>query len=161
MAGTKAQPRFRFILIINAAIDFILGILFMISPNEVVSFFGLPVTYEPFYASVLGAVLIGIGLALVIECMHKPIVMGGLGLGGAIAINMCGACVVMLWLVSGHLIIPLRGYLVLWVLVCILLIISAIELVLCESGITKNDRMPKAKSGSEALKKNEGECEDN
>ncbi|MBN2620025.1 hypothetical protein JXB22_02960 [candidate division WOR-3 bacterium] len=150
------RPQPRGILIIDAVINFILGILLMIFPNHLVSFLGLPIAYEPFYASVLGAILIGIGLALVIECVRTPAVLGGLGMGGAIAINVCGACVIMLWLVSGRLIIPLRGYLVLWILVFVLLIVSAIELVLCESGITRRDQAPNTDAG-----KSEGEYEDN
>jgi hypothetical protein len=144
------------ILIVDAVINFALGILLMIFPDGLVSFLGLPITYEPFYASVLGAVLIGIGLALVIECVRTPVVLGGLGLGGAIAINVCGACVIMLWLVSGHLIIPLRGYLALWILVLALLIVSAIELVLCESGITNKDQV-----SNTSVDRSEGEGEDN
>jgi hypothetical protein len=130
MNGSNAPLRFRFVLIIDAIINFILGVMLMIFPNNLVSLLGLPMTYEPFYTSVLGAVLFGIALALVIECVNGHRMMKGLGMGGAIAINVCGACVIMLWLISGRLIIPLRGYLVLWILVFVLLAISGIEVLL-------------------------------
>ena len=130
MTDAKAPPQFRSMLIIDAAINLALGMVLMIFPNDLVTFLGLPMTYEPFYTSVLGAVLIGIALALVIECCGGHRIMKGLGIGGAIAINVCGACVIVLWLVSGRLIIPLRGYLTLWILVFILIVISGIEVIL-------------------------------
>jgi hypothetical protein len=130
MAEGKAPMQFKSILIIDAIVNFALGIVLMIFPNGLMSFLGLPITYEPFYTSVLGAVLFGIALALVIECVGGHRMMKGLGMGGAIAINVCGACVIMLWLVSGRLIISLRGYLVLWILVFVLLLISGIEVLL-------------------------------
>jgi hypothetical protein len=39
----------------------------------------------------------------------------GLGLGGAIAINLCGGGVLLLWLASDCLALPLRGRVVLWI----------------------------------------------
>ena len=55
--------------------------------------------------------------------------LGGLGLGGAIAINMCGGIVLAAWLLSGSLEMPLRGYIVLWTLAAVLVAISAMELI--------------------------------
>jgi hypothetical protein len=135
-----ARQQFNFILIIDATINFILGILLMFFPLDLLTFLGLPITYEPFYANILGAVLIGIAIALLIECKREPIAIGGLGLGGSIAINICGACVIMLWLMSGRLTIPLQGYLVLWIFVFVLLIISGIEMILCEGSVAKKNR---------------------
>jgi hypothetical protein len=135
--ANEVRPRFRVILMIDAVVNLLLGILLMIFPQNIFVFFGLPVTYEPFYTSVLGAILIGIAVALVIEATRKTGIFTGLGLGGAIAINVCAACAIMLWLVSGRLIMPLRGYLVLWLLIFILLIISGIELIMCDNGIVK------------------------
>lgn len=137
MAEVKAQPQIRFILIIDALINFVLGVLLMLFPQNLVAFLGLPMTFELFYTSVLGAVLIGIALALVIECIGGYSMLKGLGSGGAIAINICGACVIMLWLVSRRLVIPLRGYLVLWILVFVLLITSGIELIISSQPTNK------------------------
>ena len=152
----KAHPQFNLILVIDAIIDFILGILLMIFPQNLVAFLGLPISYEPFYTSMLGAVLIGIAVALIVECIREPVALGGLGLGGAIAINVCGACVIMLWLMSGRLIIPLHGYLVLWVFVFMLLIISGIELILCESSIVKKNRASQKDNSIEISEANGG-----
>lgn len=79
--------------------------------------------------SIFGGVLVGIGIALLIEDLRKPDGMVGLGLGGAIAINLCGCVVLAVWLASGKLAIPVRGQVVLWALVVILLVLSGIELL--------------------------------
>jgi hypothetical protein len=42
-----------------------------------------------FYPNALGGVLSGIGIALLIEAFREPNGLVGLGLGGAIAINLC------------------------------------------------------------------------
>lgn len=157
----KAPPRPSFILVVDAVINFVLGVLLMIFPQSLVSFLGLPMTYEPFYTSLLGAILIGTAVALMIEFIREPTVLVGLGLGGAIAINVCGACAIMLWLVSGRLIIPLRGYFVLWILVFILLITSGIELILCEGSITGKNRVSKRDKSVEPAGTNGGGFEDN
>jgi len=54
--------------------------------------------------------------------------MVGLGLGGAIAINLSGGLVLILWLIFGDLNIPFRGHFFLWSLAIILVVISSIEL---------------------------------
>ena len=50
----------------------------------------------------MGGVFIGIALALFIEAFReRPQGLVGLGLGGAIAINLCGGLVLMGWLIFG------------------------------------------------------------
>lgn len=115
-------------LILDAAINLILGCLLVIFPLKVFQFLGLPIEAPPFYASILGAVLVGIGIALLTEHLRGSGGMVGLGLGGAIVINLYGGLVLAVWLVSGKLSIPLRGHLVLWGLVVILVAISGLEL---------------------------------
>jgi hypothetical protein len=76
---------------------------------------GLPPTNTYFYATILGGVILGIGVALCLEWWGAPRGVRGLGLGGAIAINVCGAGVLLFWLVLDDLVIPLRGRIALWV----------------------------------------------
>jgi len=117
------------ILLVDAVINLILGILLAIFPKSVVEALGVPTTDATFYPSILGAVLIGIGVALVIEYRRKPSGPAGLGLYGAIAINLCGAAFLVGWLLSGKLEIPLRGQAFLWGLAVVLIVISVVELV--------------------------------
>jgi hypothetical protein len=80
-----------------------------------------------FYPSILGGVLLGIGLALLIESYRQSNRLIGLGLGGAIAINLCGGFVLAIWLLYGSLNLPLRGQIFLWALVLLLVGLSSIE----------------------------------
>jgi len=114
-------------LIIDAIINYALGILCILYPF-VAETVGVPIVENSFYPTILGAVLFGIGIALTVECYRKQKGMVGLGLGGAVAINLSGGFVLILWLIFGDLIIPLRGYLFLLSLAVILVGISLIEL---------------------------------
>ncbi|NNL76615.1 MAG: hypothetical protein HKO68_09810, partial [Desulfobacterales bacterium] len=72
-------------LLIDGIINLVLGIILLFFPLGLVELIGLPYTNTNFYPVILGAVLFGIGIALLIERYgaHKDI--RGLGLGGAIA----------------------------------------------------------------------------
>jgi hypothetical protein len=108
-----------------------LGILCILYPF-VAKTIGVPIVENSFYPTILGAVLIGIGIALTIECYRKQGGMVGLGLGGAVAINLPGELVlILLWLIFGNLNISLRGHLFLWSLAVILVGISLNELFIC------------------------------
>jgi hypothetical protein len=111
----------------DAAINLILGILLMAFPEGLVRALGLPTADPSFYPKILGGVLFGIGLALLIECYRKSNRFVGLGLGGAIAINLCAGFVLAVWLLTGNLSLPLRGQIFLWFLVLLLAGISLLE----------------------------------
>lgn len=117
------------ILLVDALINFILGLFLLIFPLRVVQFLGMPEAQSKFYPSIFGAVLIGIAFALCMEHFRKPSGILGLGLGGAVSINLCAGLVLGTWLLSGQLDIPSRGRAILWALVAVLLVISSIELV--------------------------------
>jgi hypothetical protein len=111
----------------DAAINLILGILLMAFPAKMINALGVPMADPSFYATILGGVLFGIGLALLLECYRKSDRFVGLGLGGAIAINLCGGLVLAVWLLSNKLSLPLRGQIFLWSLVLLLVGISVLE----------------------------------
>ena len=116
-----------FLLKADAAINLILGVLLMAFPAKLVKALGIPLSDPSFYATILGGVLFGIGLALLLECYRKSNRFIGLGLGGAIAINLCGGLVLAAWLLSNRLSLPLRGHIFLWFLVLLLVGISVLE----------------------------------
>jgi len=120
----------RSILAIDALINFTLGILLLIFPDNLVHLLGIPTSQSKFYPGILGSVLIGIGVALSIEYFQKPDGLNGLGLGGAIAINICGALVLAGWLIWGDLQLPVHGVYFLWLLGIGLLGISLVELLI-------------------------------
>ena len=55
------------ILAVDAAINVILGVLLIAFPRPLVDALGVPPSQSAFYPSILGAVLLGIGIALVIQ----------------------------------------------------------------------------------------------
>jgi hypothetical protein len=116
------------ILLIDAIINFILAFLLGIFPKGVIGFLGLPVVSNPFYASILGGVFFGIGIALLISRSTNNSYSDGLGLRGALAINLSGGLVLALWLLFGSLEIPTHGKIIMWALVAILFLLSAVEL---------------------------------
>mgnify|MGYP001813505672 FL=1 len=90
--------------------------------------FGVPPSDTLFYPTILGAVLFGIGLALFWECVRSDKQVIGLGVGGAIAINLSGGLMLTAWLLFGNLSLPLRGQVFLWGLAAVLVLISLVEL---------------------------------
>jgi hypothetical protein len=115
------------ILAVDAAVNLLLGAFLLVFPLNWVSALGIPATDHSFYPSVLGAVLAGIGGALLLELFRRgPMV--GLGLGGAVCINLTAGIVLAAWLVAGGLELPLKGKLILWGLVVLLAGISILEL---------------------------------
>ena len=116
------------ILLIDAIINFILAFLLGIFPKDIISFLGLPMVSNPFYASILGGVFFGIGIALLISRSAKNRNSDGLGLRGALAINISGGFVLALWLLFGALDVPAHGKIIMWALVVILIVLSAVEL---------------------------------
>ena len=117
------------ILLIDAIINFVLGILLLLFSKKLTGILGIPPTDQYFYPNILGAVLVGIGFALLIEIRHGKGGLVGLGLGGAVAINLCGGIVLGLWLLTGNMDIPIHGYIFLWFLVFILIGISIVEMI--------------------------------
>jgi hypothetical protein len=114
----------------DAIINLILGVALLVFPSSLVSYLGVPHAHGAFYPNVLGGVLVGIAIALFIEARNTADNARGLGLPGAVAINLCGGTVLAAWLVWGGLELPLRGRVFLWSLVVILVGISSVELAI-------------------------------
>lgn len=116
------------LLTIDGIINLSLGVLLMAFPAGVVRALGVPAGESAFYANILGGVLFGVGVALLIERFRPPLRAVGIGLGGAISINLCGGLVLAGWLVMGRLALSMFGLIALWALVVLLVGLSLIEL---------------------------------
>ena len=112
-------------LLIDAVVNLALGILLLVYPQWLVVALGMPPVATSFFPNVLGGVLFGIGLALLISYRRGN---QGLGLDGAIAINLCGAGVVVGWLVFSPQVIPPRGRITLWTIALLVIAIGLVEL---------------------------------
>jgi hypothetical protein len=121
--------KYKILLITDCIVNLLLGILLLLFPMGIIDSLGLPQTNTNFYPSILGAVILGIGLSLFLELAGHAKHFRGLGLGGAILINIAGSLVLILWLVFGGLSIPLKGQIILWAVGLIVLSIGIAELV--------------------------------
>lgn len=117
----------RLLLACDSIINLLLGLLLLLFPAGLVDLLGLPPTNTFFYPTILGGVIIGIGIALGIELLTYP-KMSGLGLAGAIAINFSGGLVLIYWLLFAKMEIPLNGTVILWIIAVLVLGIGIIEL---------------------------------
>ena len=116
------------LLLIDGIVNLLLGILLILFPLGIAELVGAPQPNTDFYPTILGAVLLGIGIALLIDVYGQPRGIRGLGIAGAIAINFLGAGILILWLIFASLSLPLRGYIVLWAIAIGVLAIGFIEL---------------------------------
>ena len=121
------------LLFLDGVGNVLLGLPLLVAPTAVATWLGLP-GGGSFYASLFGAVLIGIGIALLLEQRDSTGAAKGLGLTGALVINLCLGLAIAGWLIRGGLQLPLRGSLVLWTLVAILVGLSGLELLSERSG---------------------------
>lgn len=115
----------RSLLLIDALINLVLGVLLLIYPQRLVDALGLPEVATRLYPTVLGGVLLGIGLALVITARGGQ---SGLGLDGAITINLCGAGVVVGWLVTTPHAFSGTGRLTLWLIATAVIGVALVEI---------------------------------
>ena len=125
------------LLTIDGILNLVLGILLVVFPTNVVRSLGIPAGESAFYANILGGVLFGVGVALLVERFRPRLRAVGLGLGGAISINLCGGIVLAGWLLLGRLELTTFGVITLWGLVVLLVGLSVIELY----GQLKNSTM--------------------
>ena len=118
------------ILFFDAIINFLLGVALLMFSPKVIELLGIPESSTSFYPNILGAIFIGITVALLFGAFgSKSRRATGLGLVGAVCINLCGGAALALWLIFGKLDLPAKGFVILWALVAILIALSLFELV--------------------------------
>lgn len=116
------------LLVVDGVVNLALGILILIFPTQMIQAFDLPGAENNFYINILGAVLFGIGIALLIERFGERLQLRGLGIAGAIAINLCGSGALIAWLLFGNLDLSLGGSILLWGIALVVLGVAIIEI---------------------------------
>jgi hypothetical protein len=122
------EAKHKNLLLIDGIANLVLGVLLLLFPLGIADLLGVPVPESHFYPTILGGVIFGIGTALLIEIYGFEKQIHGLGLGGAIAINICGSLVLLGWLILAPPMIPLRGSILLWGIGLFVLGIGLVEL---------------------------------
>jgi len=123
------NSRNKILLTIDGIVNIILGILLLLFPFGIAEYLGVPKSNNYFYPTILGGVILGIGVALLFERYGYANKFRGLGLGGAIIINIVGSSVLLLWLIFVDLQIPFRGYIILWFIGISVFVIGIAELI--------------------------------
>jgi len=123
---SKREP----LLVIDGLVNLVLGILLLLFPVGAAEILGVPAFKTGFYPSILGAVLFGIGIALLLERFGASKNIRGLGLDGAIVINVCGAGALLLWLVLAPPAMPLRGFVILGAVAVVVLVLGFVESIM-------------------------------
>ena len=116
------------LLIVDGIINLALGIPMLFFPSQMIQAFDLPKADNNFYINILGTVLFGIGIALLLEHFSNQLQVSGLGIAGAIAINLCGSGALIAWLLFGHLNLSVDGSILLWSIALIVLGVAIIEI---------------------------------
>ena len=119
----------RTLLIIDGVINLLLGALLICFPLGIAAVLGVPTSEHAFYPTLLGAVLFGIGVALLIDVLGASRGLRGLGMAGAIAINFCGAGALVLWLIVAPPDMALRGRVLLWSIAIVVLAVGLLEAI--------------------------------
>ena len=115
------------VLLIDALVFLSMGAMFAVLPATSVVALGLPAGQPAFYRRLLGAVLIGIGLALMMTAL--PTGLGGLGAAGAVVVNLSLALMLAALLMTGTGRSSRQGKMLPWVLVAVLIVLSALEAI--------------------------------
>ena len=92
----------------------------------VIKVLGLPGSEHRFWPRLLGAVLIGLAAATLIEGWLPG--SRGLSLAGCIAINLTSAAMMAISLITGTPRPPARGRYLLWLVIAILALLSLVEI---------------------------------
>jgi hypothetical protein len=102
------------------------GVMLMLGPRVLARVLGLPPAESPFWPRVLGGLLTGVAAAAFIEVKLKA--GSGLGLGGAIGINLAGVAILVSLLILGQTGPHRRGRAVLWILSGVLATLALVEI---------------------------------
>jgi hypothetical protein len=122
----KPERTEKALILTDAIINVALGGLLLVYPEQLVRTLGLPDVEMSFFPRILGGVLVGIGIALALEFRNAR---RGLGLDGAVAINLCGAGVLAAWLVVRPMDFSPAGRITLWAVSGLVIGLGLVELL--------------------------------
>lgn len=114
------------LLFIEALVKAAIGLLLITAPGVVIKILGLPPVPTGFWPRILGAALIGIAGANLIE--GTLLGSRGLGLAGSLAINFALAAMLTIQLAVNAAATTVRGKLLLWILAAALYVLILVEI---------------------------------
>jgi NO-binding membrane sensor protein with MHYT domain len=112
------------LLWIEACLKLGTGLALVTTPRMLARLLGLPSADQPFWPRLLGALLVGLGIASLLEVRMQ----GGLGLAGSVAVNLAGAAMIVTLLILGRAGKTMRGRFLLWLTAAALVILGLVEI---------------------------------
>lgn len=117
----------KILLLIDSAVNIVIGIILLCFPLGIGDYLELPKSDNYFYPTILGALISGIGIALFIEYKYSEKGKRGLGIDGAIIINIIASSALIIFLVFGNLNISRLGSAILWIVGILVFAIGLFE----------------------------------
>lgn len=118
----------KILLFIDSVVNAAIGVILLCYPLGIGDFLDLPKSNNNFYPVILGAVILGIGIALFIERKYYERGIRGLGIEGAITINILASSVLIIFLIFSNLNISVLGSIILWFIGILVFIIGVLEI---------------------------------
>lgn len=115
------------LLWLETLLKFFPGLLLTLAPVTTARVLGLPRSDGGFWLRSCGALLLGLAAALFLEGTSAG---HGLGLAGAVVVNLCGIAVLAAALVLERGPSSVRGRVAVWLTVCVLLTLVVFEIAL-------------------------------
>jgi hypothetical protein len=117
----------KILLLIDSIVNIAIGIILLCYPLGTGDYLDLPKSDNNFYPVILGAVIFSIGIALFIERKYYERGIRGLGIEGAITINIIASSALIIFLVFSNLNVSIIGLIILWFIGILVFIIGVAE----------------------------------
>lgn len=114
------------LLFLEAILKGGIGLMLAIAPGAIIKILGLPAVPTGFWPRMLGAILLGVACATLIE--GTLLGSRGLGLAGSLAINFAAVAMLITLLALNAAAVTLRGRVLLWILVACLCVLILVEI---------------------------------
>jgi hypothetical protein len=117
------------LLLIDGVVNVVIGVILLCYPLGIGDYLELPKSNNNFYPVILGAVIFSIGIALLIERKYHDRGIRGLGIEGAITINLIASAALIIFLIFSNITISTLGSIILWFIGILVFIIGLVELL--------------------------------
>lgn len=117
----------KILLLIDGIVNLAVGLVLLCYPLGIGDYLELPKSDNNFYPVILGALILSIGIALFVERKYCEKGIRGLGIEGAIIINIITSSALIIFLIFGRLNLSIVGSIILWFVGILVFTIGVVE----------------------------------
>ena len=114
-------------MLIDGIVNLAVGLVLLCYPLGIGDYLELPKSDNNFYPVILGALILSIGIALFVERKYYELGIRGLGIEGAIIINIITSSALIIFLIFGRLNLSIVGSIILWFVGILVFTIGVVE----------------------------------